>query len=176
MLEVEFRAKLSKKKYDELHAFLQEHGENLGEDNKDCYYYILPDRLVKVVQNTSKKTAKVSLKLNRIGNGASFPEYEFSFDPGEFERARQLFNKLGLPGKIMHGPQERTNYAYKDCEIALKLSDAWGYHLEIEQVVPGENQQQQAEAHIRAVAQDLGVELMSEEALKAFTEEAERGA
>jgi len=73
----------------------------------------------------------------------------------------------------MHGPQQRVNYRYKDCEIALKWSDAWGYHLEIEQVVDSKENQPEAEAQIRAVAEELEVRLMTEEELKQFTREAE---
>jgi len=76
----------------------------------------------------------------------------------------------------MHGPQQRVNYRYKDCEIALKWSDAWGYHLEIEQVVDSKENQPKAEAQIRAVAEELEVRLMTEEELKQFTREAEGGA
>ena len=174
VFEIEFRAKFDEKKHAELKAFLDKNAESLGEDDKDCYYYILEDKLLKLVNNTSKKNAKVSLKLNRIGQGAAFPEMEFYFSPDEFEAARHLFDALALPAKIMHGLQKRTNYKYQDCEIALKYSEAWGYHLEIEQVVDSQEKQPLAEAAIRAVAETLGVHLLSEEELKEFTKQAER--
>ncbi|KKW48268.1 MAG: hypothetical protein UY99_C0007G0021 [Parcubacteria group bacterium GW2011_GWA1_59_11] len=171
--EIEFRSKFDQAKFGELKAFLDAHAENLGEDNKDCYYYIFEDKLLKLVNNTSKGTAKVSLKTSRIGGGAAFPETEFHFPPEEFEKARRIFDRLNLPAKVMHGPQQRVNYRYKDCEIALKWSDAWGYHLEIEQVVDSKENQPEAEAQIRAVAEELEVRLMTEEELKQFTREAE---
>lgn len=73
----------------------------------------------------------------------------------------------------MHGPQKRTNYRYKNCEIALKYSDAWGYHMEIEQVIDSEDKKIEAEAQIRRVANELDVKLMTEEELKEFTRQAE---
>lgn len=173
MLEIEFRARFDKEKYDALKAFLDERAENLGKDNKDCYYYIFPDKLLKLVNNLSRKTAKLSLKLNRIGDGAAFPEMEFHFPSEEFDNARRLLDGLNLPVKVIHGPQERVNYRYKNCEIALKYSDAWGYHMEIEQVVSSESEQAVAEAQIRQIAEELGVQLMSEEELKEFTRQAE---
>lgn len=176
MLEIEFRAKFDLEKYKSVKDYLDQHAKNLGEDNKDCYYYIFPDKLLKIAHNTSKKNAKISLKLNRIGRGSAFPEIEFYFPPDQFEVARKLFKELSLPAKVMHGPQQRVNYKYRDCEIALKYSEAWGYHMEIEQVVDSKDKQSEAEKKIRDVANELGVILMSEEELKKFTQEAERHA
>lgn len=173
MYEIEFRAKLSESKYNSLLEFLNINGKNLGQDDKDVWYYIFPDKLLKLVNNISKKTAKVSLKLNRIGEGSAFEEMEFYFPPEEFETCHQLFQKLNLDAKVMDGPQRRVNFEYKGCEIALKYSDVWKYHLEIEQMVESQNVQEQAERSIRSVAEELGVELMSEEELKAFVTEVE---
>lgn len=174
--EIEYRAKFDQKKYDELRAFLDKNAKSLGEDNKDCYYYIFEDKLLKVVSNTSQKTAKISLKLNRIGQGAVFPEMEFYFRPDQFDVARRVFDSLKLPAKVMHGPQERINYSYEECEIALKWSDAWGYHLEIEQVVGDRDKQVAVEIHIHEVAKKLGVHLMDEDELREFTHRAEESA
>src|SRR3989344_7257945 len=108
--EIEFRSKFDQAKFGELKSFLDAHAENLGEDNKDCYSYIFEDKLLKLVNNPSKGTAKVSLKTSRIGGGAAFPETEFHFPPEEFEKARRIFDRLNLPAKVMHGPQQRVNY------------------------------------------------------------------
>lgn len=173
MFEIEFRAKFNKGTYNTLKAYLDQNAENLGEDNKDAYYYIFTDKLLKVIHNTSKKNAKISLKLNRIGEGAAFPEIEFYFPENEFDVARHLIDALGLQAKVMHGPQQRVNYRYKDCEIALKFSDAWGYHMEIEQIIDAKEKQTEAEKQIRRVSKELGVQLMTEEELRVFTREAE---
>lgn len=173
MYEIEMRARFNEAKYNSLKAFLDKNAECLGEDNKECDYLIFADKLLKLVKNTSKNTAKVSLKMNRIGQGSAFEEIEFAFASEDFEKARQLFAKLDLPVKVMRGPQRRINYVYKDCEIALKWSEVWGYHLEIEQMVPDPAQKEAAETRMRAVAEELGIELMSEEELKKFVVQAE---
>jgi adenylate cyclase class IV len=173
ILEIEFRARFGKEKYDALKAYLDEHAENLGEDNKDCYYYIFSDKLLKLVNNLSQKTTKLSLKLNRIGDGAAFPEVEFYFPSEQFNNARRLLDGLGLPVKVIHGPQERINYVYKNCEVALKYSDAWGYHLEIERRVGSKKEQAAAEVCIRGVVKESGVRLMTEDELKEFTRQVE---
>lgn len=176
MFEIEFRTKFDSEKYKDLKAYLDQHAENREEDNKDCYYYIFQDKLLKIVNNISKRNGKISLKLNRIGQGSVFPEIEFYFLPDQFDVACRLFKELALPAKVMHGPQQRINYKYRDCEIALKYSEVWGYHMEIEQVIDSKDKRFEAEARIREVADELGVILMSEEELKKFTREAERKA
>jgi adenylate cyclase class IV len=174
MFEIEYRSIFDKDKFNQLKSFLDENAENLGDDNKDCYYYIFADKLLKLVNNTSKNTAKISLKLNRIGEGSAFPETEVYFSPEEFDKAKRIFDNLASEAKIMHGPQERVNYKYDGCEIALKYSDAWGYHIEIEQLIEDKAKQKEAEENIKSVANKLGVKLMSEEELKKFTQESEK--
>ncbi|MEK7094380.1 MAG: hypothetical protein AAB903_03530 [Patescibacteria group bacterium] len=173
MFEVEFRSKFNEETYHRVKEYLDQHAQILGEDDKDAYYYIFTDKLLKVVHNVSKKTAKISLKLNRIGEGSVFPEIEFYFPEQEFQTACELFKLLNLPAKVMYGPQKRINYLYQDCEIALKFSDAWGYHLEIEQVVDSLDKKSVVEAQIRTVSAELGISLMTEEELKEFTRKAE---
>jgi predicted adenylyl cyclase CyaB len=173
MFEVEFRARFSEEKYQELMAFLQKNAKSLGNDDKDVYYFILPDRLFKLVNNTSKKAAKMSLKMNRIGEGAAFEEIEAGIAPDQFEKAVKLVKGLGLTTKIIHEPQKRDNFIYKECEIALKHSKTWGHHLEIEQMVADKSEQASAEERIRTVATELGVKLMTEEELKEFVRSTE---
>ncbi len=172
--EIEFRGMFNSQKFKELKKYLDKNAENLGPDNKDCYFHVFSDKLLKVVKNVSKKNAKVSLKLNRIGEGSSFPEIEFCFDMKDFEKAVTLFENLSLPAKIIHESQERTNYRYKGCEIALKYSKSWGHHIEIEKVVDLEKKQKEAEKAIRELAKELDVRLMTERDLKNFIREREK--
>lgn len=48
-IEIEFRAKISKNKFDSLNRFLKQSAQDLGEDNKDTLFYILPDKLHKKI-------------------------------------------------------------------------------------------------------------------------------
>ena len=174
MIELEFRSRFSQEKYDEVKSFLEANAKSLGEDDKDCAYFVLPDRLLKVVHNVSQGDAKVSLKLNRLGEGAAFEEMEFYFAEGDFELAKKIFSSLGLDAKYLEESQKRVNYLYGGCEIALKIGKTWGHHLEIEKMIESTSQQEQAERDIRAVAEELGVALMTEGEVKKFVEEIER--
>ena len=169
--EIEMRARFDQAAHDQLMSFLQQHGENLGRDDKHIYFYVLPDRLLKVVDNIAAGTAKISLKSNKIGQGAAFPELEFPIHREDALRAVQLFNGLGLEHTMHDAFNRRHNFRYQGVDIAVKWSEAWGYHAEFEVLLdcePGEADQAAAEALIHCVAAELGVELMSERELAEF--------
>jgi predicted adenylyl cyclase CyaB len=173
MIEVELRARFSKEEYDRLKIFLDEHAECLGPDDKRCIYYIFQDRLLKIVHNISKQDAKVSLKMNRLGEGSAFKEIEVHFQEKDIQSMKNLFDHLDLNAKIAEESQQRINYAYKGCEIALKYGKTWGYHLEIEKMIPDSSLQEQAEKEIRSVADELGIVLMTEKEIADFLKEFE---
>jgi len=103
-----------------------------------------------------------------------FPEREVYFDQKDMESAVSLFDDLQLPVKKMRDFQKRVNYHYKDCDISLKHSRMWGYHMEIEQVIDKKEKQNTAEEKIKKVAEELKVDLMSEEELKSFIKKKEK--
>ena len=74
----------------------------------------------------------------------------------------------------MHSFQKRHNYLYKDIEIALKYSDVWGFHLELEKVIDNLEKKQSAEKAIKEAAKGLNVHLMTDRELTAFTQKAEK--
>lgn len=173
-IEIEFRSRFDEKKYDELKKFLDKNAEDLGKDDKDVHFFILPDRLAKVVDNKSKGTAKIVLKLQKIGKGIDFEEIEVEIKPSKVSDAVKLLKNLRNYDTIMNTFQKRHNYKYKDVEIALKWSDVWGYHLELEILVDNLNKKENAEKSIREVAKGLGISLMTDEELTEFTRNAEK--
>lgn len=168
VIEIEFRSMFDEEEYDRLKKLLDDNAENLGADDKDVHFFIFPDKLLKVTNNISKKNAKISLKLNRIGKGTAFEEIEFPVSRNEVDKAAEMFTKLGVAESIMHSFQKRNNYLYKGVELALKFSPEWQYHLELELVVDDENKRHEAEHKIREIAKELGVQLMTEEELSEF--------
>ena len=172
-IEVEFRAMISKEKYDWLNNFLKENAKDLGQDDKDTCFYIFPDKLFKVVNETSKSRAKIVLKDNHISSGSSLKEWEIYFDQKDFEKAIDLFNHLGLPAKTARDFQERHNYVYKDVEIAVKFSEQWQHHVEMEIVLDDISKKTEAEEKIKNVAEELGIKLMTNEELRIFTKKFE---
>lgn len=171
-IEIELRSRFDLKKYEELEKFLDAKAKDLGEDDKDVFFFLFPDKLLKAVNNVSKKNAKVVLKLNKIGRGSDFEEIEVPIGQEYFEKMVKIFIALKT-GDHMHSFQKRHNYLYKEVELALKWSEPWGYHLELEIMVSEPNQKAEAKNKILAVAEELGVKIMTDDELKKFTKKAE---
>lgn len=168
-IEIELRSVFDEKKHNELKDFLDKNAEDLGEDDKDVYFFLLPDKITKATHNVSKKTAKIVIKLNRIGRGTSdFEEIEIPINPPDFDKAVKLFSALPFD-QIQNSYQKRHNYLLEGVEIALKWTESWGYHMELEIVVDDKSKREEAEDYIRKVAEKLGVQIMSEDELKDFT-------
>ena len=100
-------------------------------------------------------------------------EWEIYFDPKDFEKAVDLFNHLGLPAKTTKDFQERHNYVYNGVEIAVKFSEQWQYHVEMEIVVDDMQKKIEAKEKIKAVADELGIKLMTDEEVRIFTKKFE---
>lgn len=166
--EIELRSMFDKAKYDQLLAFLSKNAEDLGEDDKDVFFFLFPDKLLKVVNNTSQNTAKIVLKLSRIGQGSGFDETEIPIQPADYEKAVEMFKHLGF-SDIQNTFQKRHNYMYKGVELALKYSNTWGYHLELEIVVHEESEKDDAEKKILEIAKELDVHILSDAELAEFT-------
>ena len=164
-IEVEFRAVIKEEKYNKLKSFLSKNAQDLGTDDKDVCFYIFPDKLLKVVNNISQNSAKIVLKLNKIGLGSAFEEIEIKIDDKDIEKANFLFDCLGYQ-EVINSFQKRQNFLYKGVEIALKYSDDWGYHLEMEILINDINDQEKAEKKIFKIADELGVHLLSDDELK----------
>jgi len=167
-IEIELRALLSKKKYHCLKKFLGNNAQDLGEDDKDVYFFLLPKKIVKVVNNLSQKKSSIVMKLNRLGRGTNdFEEIEIAIDPIDLQKTVRLFSALNFE-QIQNSFQKRHNYRYRGVDLALKYSQSWGYHLELEIVIDNIKKQKTAEEKIRKVAQELRVKIMTEKEITEF--------
>lgn len=172
-IEIELRSMFDEEKYNSLKKFLDEKAEYLGQDDKDVHFFIFPDKLLKVSDNISKGSAKLTLKLNRIGQGSDFEEIEFPIKREDTKKAVTMFDALHMTDNVIHSFQSRHNYAYKGVELALKFSSDWKHHLEIEILVEKKSQKAEAERKIQQIADELGVKIMTEEELKEFVKKVE---
>jgi adenylate cyclase class IV len=171
--EIELRSMFDKEKYDQLFDFLSENAQDLGEDNKDVFFFLFPDKLLKVVNNVSQKTAKIVLKLNRIGQASDFDETEIPISPSDCKKAVEMFKRLGF-NDIQNTFQKRHNFMYKGVELALKYSNTWSYHLELEIVVHEESEKNVAEKKILEVAKELNIHVLSNKELAKFTKKVDK--
>ncbi|MHA6761993.1 hypothetical protein [Streptacidiphilus sp. PAMC 29251] len=171
-VEIELRARFDRDEHDQLVARLTQAAEDLGQDDKRIYFYVLPDQLLKVTENKAAGTAKITLKESRIGQGSAFPETEFPIAQGDVQAAVRIFNALGFESAMHEAFNFRRNFRFLGVEIAVKWSEAWGYHAEFE-VLLGDDASEEAKAEavdrIHSVATGLGVRLMTEQELVEFT-------
>ncbi|GAA2635172.1 hypothetical protein GCM10010425_40860 [Streptomyces spororaveus] len=171
-IEIEMRARFDKDAYEQLVERLTREAEDLGCDDKNIHFYVLPDQLLKVTDNIAAGSAKVTLKASKIGQGAAFPETEFAIGREDVPAAVRIFNALGFEDTMHEAFNQRHNFRFRGVEIAVKWSDAWGHHAEFEVLLDDEasaTARDEAVARIGAVADELGVHLMSEEELADFT-------
>lgn len=169
MYEIEHRAVLTEETYRALAAKLEREAIRLGADDKEVLYYIFTDKLLKVVHNVSRGTGKISLKLQALGNGSSFQELEVPFPAESFEAMKNICDNISAPEQVIRGTQKRTNYSYKEVEIALKWSEDWGYHVEFEKMISDLKEKEATDAHIAEVAEHFSVSLMTEDEVAAFS-------
>lgn len=174
-IEIEHRSLISEEDFLRLRTFLNTHAENLGNDNKDTFFYIWPDKVIKVVENTETGKAKMALKPGRIGKQTYFHESELTVLSTEVAQAKVFCESLE-PERIMRAYQFRTNYRYKEVEIALKYTESWGFHLELEIMISDLGKQVEAVTLIEQVADELGIKLLSEEELAKIVIDMEGGA
>lgn len=171
-IEIEMRARFPKESHDQLVARLNADGEDLGNDDKHIYFYVLPDQLLKVTDNTAAGTAKITLKGSKIGQGSAFAETEFAISPADVSAAVKVFNSLGFEPAMHEAFNFRHNYRFDGVEIAVKWSEAWGYHAELELLLDdgaSDAARDEAAAKIMDVAAELGITLMTEQELADFT-------
>ncbi|MGA5217925.1 CYTH domain-containing protein [Streptomyces cinereoruber] len=171
-IEIEMRARFDEETYEKLLVRLAAEAEDLGCDDKNIYFYVLPDQLLKVTDNTAAGSAKITLKASKIGQGAAFPETEFAIARDDVPAAVQIFNALGFEGTMHQAFNQRHNFRFRGVEIAVKWSEAWGHHAEFEVLLDegaGATAQEEATARIRGVADELGIHLMTEQELADFT-------
>ncbi len=167
-IEVEFRSIFDKKKYNSLKLFLDKYANNLGVDDKDSYYYLIDEKVIKVVNNISQKTAKIVMKLNRVGTGDnSTEEIEIFIDPKDVLKGVKLFSELKFD-EVQKSFQKRINYKYKEVVLELKYSESWGYHMELEIMISDIREKKKAEEKIFSVAEELGIDILSKDELKKF--------
>ncbi|MES2931162.1 MAG: hypothetical protein V4682_00500 [Patescibacteria group bacterium] len=168
MYEIEHRTLLTEDSYTALLEKLTQEGTLIGQDDKEVEYIIFPDKLLKVVNNLSKNTGVLSLKLNALGEGSSFQEFEVPFPADQYETMRSICHAISEPQQIIAGTQKRTNFKYGEVEIALKWSEDWKYHAELEIVVADLSEKDEADKKIMQAAENLSITLMSQEEIAEF--------
>lgn len=170
-IEIEYRSRFDRKTFGRVRNFLSRHGRRLGKDDKEVFFYVGKNKVYKVVKNISSRTAKIVLKDARIEKKSSFREVEIPIDLARVSEANEFVKSI--PGlRFYHDIVRRENFSWRKVEIALKYSQTWGYHAELEVMLSAEDKKKTASKRIRNVASELGIQLMESNDIARFLREA----
>jgi adenylate cyclase class IV len=129
-IEVELRGLLASDEHDRLIERLTREGADFEVDDKDTYFFNFPAGILKVCDESSKDSGKISLKLGDEAHGA-LDETEIQISREDAPRAIHLLSKLGY-GDPHHVPQKRTNYFLGSATLSVKYTPEFGHHFELE--------------------------------------------
>ena len=177
--EYEERAFLTEESFSKIKASLDALAISSELDNKNSYFFVLPDVNVSIAASAKKTVVKY--KGGQIGLGNGFEEYEFTIQPESLSEALKLFTALlGLEPQLSE--QFRINYTLPDSiEVALKYTQTWGFHLEAEKVYTVRNEdehaaeKQRAKDAIAKFADELDISYITDEEMKQFKIDSENG-
>ncbi len=177
--EYEERAFLAEDHFLQVKEQLDSLAQVVKTDNKTSYFFVLPNVNVSIAASASKTVVKY--KGGQLGRGNGFEEHEFSIEPNALPEALRLFTSL-LKLEPQVSVQFRINYDLgNNVEVALKYTQMWGFHLEIEKLYSAATdedktgKQHQAQQELEALAQKLGISFITDEEMETFKEECKQG-
>ena len=170
-IEVEKKAIVEEADLERVKNILLDMGaEDLGENNTESYFYLHDDYQLKVQIRLSKGDAKIAWKSGGFNGAASREEIELPFPVESGESAHLLMDRLLPDAKKVRTTQQRHDLKLGDIEIALKWSDQWKFHIELDTNVDSSVDTPAALEQLEELAQKLDIHLMTEAEEKALTD------
>lgn len=171
MIEVEKKARFAESdKAHIIQTILAQPGvQDLGDNDTDSVFYLTDREQIKVQKQISKGRAKIAWKSGGNGGQSARREIEVPIAPADTEAAEALVEAM-LPHatRFNASQQKRHDYRIDGIEIAVKWSVNWQDHIELELLVDDAAVIPNALAKLDALADTLGVQLMTEAEEKAF--------
>lgn len=166
-VEVEIRGVLSREDYDTLLDKLGRISETRQEDDRETIFFMIPGKTLKVTKKLGKGVAKIALKVGDFVEGKHQIEHEVEIKGDDYEEMISIFKELGF-NDIQLTSQKRTNFSYKGCEVALKWSEDWGYHFEIDKTISEGEDKAEARKEALGLVEELGVKVFSDDEFREF--------
>lgn len=134
-------------------------------DNKTSYFFVLPDINLSIASSTAKTVIKY--KGGQLGLGNGFEELEVPIPRESLQNSIKLFSTL-LKIEPQFSEQFRINYDLSNnIEVALKYTQTWGFHLEIEKTYEHttdlDQEKQKAKQELDEVATQLKISFIDDE-------------
>lgn len=176
--EYEERAFLSEDSFGKTKQYLDDNALSKQLDNKQSFFFVLPDVNISIA--ASSTDVKVKYKGGQLGNGNGFEEKEFYIVPESLRDAIAMFSSL-LEVSPQESYQFRINYKFDNqIEVALKYTQMWGFHLEVERVYATDATNLEQEKALSAellddFANNLGISYITNKEMSEFKKQCERG-
>lgn len=162
MIEVEKRAVLDRAKYQSMgNALIAQGAVDDGSNDTESVFYVEKDWQLKVQHLVSQQKAKIAWKSGGLDGAAVRKEVEILIHPEDFDSAKEVIAAIASSADVYPTSQKRHDYILDGISIAVKYSDDWGYHMELDMVVENERQATVALSRITELAGRLGVQLLT---------------
>ena len=170
-IEVEKKAIVEEADLERIREALTKMGaEDLGKNDTESYFYLHDDYQLKVQIQLSKGAAKIAWKSGGFNGASAREEIELPFPVEQGKNAHKLMDRLLPELKKVRTLQKRHDLKLGDIEIALKWSEQWKFHIELDTNVEDEAGTQNALQELEGLAQKLDIHLMTEAEEKALTD------
>ncbi len=170
-IEVEKKAIVTEDELEQVRAKLAQIGaEDLGPNDTESFFYLHDDYQLKVQVRLSKGDAKIAWKSGGFNGAEAREEIELPFPVEQGENAHKLMDRLLPKLKKVRTEQKRHDYKLGDIELALKWSEQWKFHIELDTEVQTDGQVAAALTKLNGLAEELGIHLMTEAEEKALTD------
>lgn len=171
-IEVELKGMLSKDEHHKLRDSLNSIARNSERDNKISYFFVTENVILKVTDETSHHRAKITLKIGEETQSV-LEELEVLIPRECVVTMVTIFKNLGFD-KVNRVEQERTNYMLNGVAVALKYTDDWGYHFELETKAQNKHDGKKKRKGLYKLCEDLNIKPMTPEEIAAKIEEINR--
>ena len=165
--EYEERAFLTEDQFPFVKEKLDTIATNKEVDNKMSYFFVLPDVNLSIASSTHKSVIKY--KGGQLGLGNGFEELEIPIPHDSLKDSIRLFSTL-LKIEPQFSEQFRINYDLKNgIEVALKYTQTWGFHLEIEKTYEHttnlDDEKQKAKQELDEIAAQLKISFIDDDTM-----------
>ncbi|MFA4954044.1 MAG: hypothetical protein WC641_01905 [Patescibacteria group bacterium] len=169
-IEVELRGLLTPEEYDALIKRLEREGVAFEADDKDTFFFNVPQGIFKVCDEISKDQGKLSLKIGSEETGA-LKEMEIVIKREQVPSFMEFFAALGYT-EYHHVPQKRKNFFLKDSTLSLKFTPDFQYHFELEgELLDDEALVEEEKKHLKSICDQYGIVPLEPEEIAAKVKE-----
>lgn len=156
-IEVEIRAFIDEKKYNELLEFFSNNSKKIEEDEQETHYFNTKEDVR--IQN-AKTYSKIWMKKGKLHDDAR-EEIEIKLPKEDFPKLKELFKALGHETEIKWF-RKRHTYLWGEISVMLDHTKGHGHIIELEKITNAQNNDKTI-LFLRNKLKELGVKETSKE-------------